>query len=123
MEMTGCKCETLTVSLQGMRSLDKLDSRITEQISEPNAGFMRLVDKLKYKLLPIEASLWDDANSQTSLKKIAQKNMFEIEDLQAVALKLILIGLIEEVPVAKFSSRLYTAPEPKRELALSSGNL
>lgn len=122
MEMTGCQREALTVSLQGMRFLDKLDARLTEQMPEPNSGFIRVADKLKYKLLPIEACLWDDANAQSSLKKIAQKTLFEIEDLQAAALRLILIGLIEEVSVAGFSSRPYTALAPERELALSSGN-
>ena len=123
MEMTGCKRKALTISLQGMRSLAKLDTRLTKQMPEPNSGFIRLVDKLKYKLLPIEACLWDDANAQTSLKKIAQKTLFEIEDLQTAALRLVLVGLIEEVPVAGFSSRPYTASLSKRELVTSGNKL
>lgn len=122
MEMTGSQRKALSVSLQGMRSLKKLDARLREQMPEPSSGFIRLTDKLKYQLLPIENCLWDDANSQVSLKKIAQKTLFEIEDLQAAALRLILIGLIEEVSVAGFSSRPHTPITEKRELAFSSGS-
>ncbi|VEP17259.1 conserved hypothetical protein [Hyella patelloides LEGE 07179] len=122
MEMTGKKCDTLTISLQGMRSLSKLDNRLTEQMPEPNSGLIKLEDNLNCKLLPIEACLWDDANGKMSLKKIAQKTLFEIQDLQTTALRLILIGLLEEVPVSREEPQTYAAPSLERKLALSSTN-
>lgn len=120
MEMTGENREALAIALQGMRSLEKLDARLIEQMPEPNSGFIKLVNRVKYKLLPIEACIFDDANGQSSLKKIAQKTLFEISDLQEAALRLILIGLLEEVPIAGYSSHSYNSIQLDREIATSS---
>jgi Domain of unknown function (DUF4388) len=98
-EMTGQKLEALTILLQAMRSLKKLDARLMEQMPDPNSGLIKLTERLHFKLLPIEACLFEDANGQSSFKKIAQKTLFAIKDLQEAALRLVLIGLVEEVPV------------------------
>jgi hypothetical protein len=100
-EMTGKKLEALTILLQAMRSLKKLNTRLKEQIPDPNSGLIQLTERLHFKLLPVEACLFDNANGQSPLKKLAQKNLFEIKDVQEAALRLILSGLVEEIPVTK----------------------
>lgn len=119
-EMTGQKCEALTIALQGMRSLKKLNDRLIEQLPDSNSALIKLVDNFNLNLLPIEACLFDDANGQHSLKKIAQKSLFEIQDLQEAALRLIAIGLVEAVPVTVYSSQPYITSYLDRKLASSS---
>lgn len=104
-EMTGQKLKAIAISLQGMRSLKKLNDRLIEQLPDPNSALIKLVDNFNLNLSSIEACLFDDANGQSSLKKIAQKTLFEIKDLQEAALRLILLGLVEAVPVTVYSSQ------------------
>ena len=122
MEMVGQVCQPMTISLNAMRSLKYLNKRLMEQMPDPSSGLVRLVDNHDYKLLPIEACLWSDADKKTSLKKIAQKTLFDIQDLQKAALRLILIGLIEEVTITEYSPKITSSSFFTKEPAFSSRN-
>ena len=101
-EMTGKSYSVEKIILKYMRSLPKLSRQLKQQIPQTHNGVIRLESDHDVSLLPIENCLLDGADGESSLKKIAQKTLFEISDLQYAALGLILIGLIDEVPVSNY---------------------
>ena len=103
LEMTGESCEVTEIILRYMRSLSSLSKPLKQQVPQAHSGIIRLESDRDVSLSPIENCLLDDANGESSLKKIAQKTLFEISDLQQAALRLILIGLIDEVPVSSYA--------------------
>ncbi|WP_222427190.1 hypothetical protein, partial [Hyella patelloides] len=97
-EMTGKQKKATKISLEAMRDYFNWDY-LKEKMPFRNSGLNKLVDKHDFQLLPLETYLWNTANSNISLRKIAQEKQVPLEKIQQTALSMIFAGLLEEVSI------------------------
>jgi hypothetical protein len=97
-EMTGLSLPATETTLMGLRTLK--DWKIL-QSKLPEAGstlFNIISGQPQFRLDANENQLWSLANGSTSLKKIADQLSLPIAKVQQIAFRLIVVGLVEEVP-------------------------
>ena len=105
LEMTGHRMRAIQVSMYALRLIPNWD-RFQEYFPEPISGLRSLVAQPPLKLLPLEQEIWDLADSRTCLNEIAQKSQQSIKTIQVTALRLILLGLLEETFIKSESPNL-----------------
>ncbi|MFN3562695.1 MAG: DUF4388 domain-containing protein [Chloroherpetonaceae bacterium] len=97
-EMTGLSLSPIQAALNGLRRLknwDSLKSKLPEVTSR-----LRRTGKtfLTYQLNREEAYAWNLANEDLSLLQMATKLEVPVEEMQKLAFRLIVTGLVEECP-------------------------
>lgn len=97
-EMTGLSAPATEVTLAGLRAL-KDWSALQDKLPDPTSSIVSVVEgKPDLKLNPLEWQVWEFTNGSLSLKAIAEQMRISIEQMQQIAFRLIVIGLIEELP-------------------------
>jgi hypothetical protein len=97
-EMTGLSLPATETTLMGLRSLKDWKA-LQGKLPEPNSTMFKLVaGEPQLRLDNNENQVWQYADGATSLKKIAEKLEIPIAKLQQIAFRLIVVGLVEEVP-------------------------
>ncbi|MDX2214518.1 MAG: DUF4388 domain-containing protein [Oculatellaceae cyanobacterium bins.114] len=107
-EMTGLSAPATEVTLAGLRAL-KDWSALKDKLPDPASSIISVVDgKPDLKLNQLEWQVWEFTNGTLPLKAIAQQMRLTIEQLQHIAFRLMVVGLIEELPILDS----VTAPQP-----------
>ncbi|OIP69106.1 MAG: hypothetical protein AUK48_15000 [Oscillatoriales cyanobacterium CG2_30_44_21] len=97
-EMTGLSLPATETTLMGLRSLKDWKA-LQSKLPEPNSTLFNLITgEPQLRLDNQENQVWRCADGATNLKKIAEKLQIPIAKLQQVAFRLIVVGLVEEVP-------------------------
>ncbi|WP_055075335.1 DUF4388 domain-containing protein [Pseudanabaena sp. 'Roaring Creek'] len=98
-EMTGLSLPATETTLMGLRSLK--DWRILQsKLPEPNSTLFNIVPagRSQLRLDVNETQLWSLADGSNNLRSIAQRLELPLAKVQQIAFRLIVVGLVEEVP-------------------------
>jgi hypothetical protein len=97
-EMTGLSLPATETTLMGLRSL-KDWKNLQSKLPEPNSTLFNLVSgQPSVRLDASETQVWGLADGSINLKKIAEQFQLPILKVQQIAFRLIVVGLVEEVP-------------------------
>lgn len=95
LEMTGHRIRAIQASMHALRLTENWQ-RFQEYLPSPISGLKSLESQPSLKLLSLERKVWNSAKGDTPLYKIANNNQQSIRTIQIIALRLILLGLLEE---------------------------
>ncbi|WOD38134.1 DUF4388 domain-containing protein [Nodosilinea sp. E11] len=110
LEMIGTSVPATEVTLPGLRSLRNW-SALKDKLPDLSSGLLSTTDeKPRTRLTRQEWSVWDFANGKISLSEIARRLKLQTETVRRVAFRLLLTGLVEEMPVAN-----WTPPKNKED--------
>jgi hypothetical protein len=108
-EMTGLSAVPTNVTLEGLRALKDWGA-LSSKLPDPSSAITSLTTgKPQLKINPLEWQVWEFSNGTAPLTTIAEQLQLPLEKVQQIAFRLILVGLIEEVPLVV--SRPNAAPE------------
>jgi hypothetical protein len=96
LEMTGESIKATAVTIHALR-LGKNLEPFAVDFPPPNRGLKRLVSQPHLYLLSLEREVWNRADSTTPLKKIAQQLDKSVQEIQIVAFRLMMVGLVDDV--------------------------
>ncbi|MBD2460048.1 DUF4388 domain-containing protein [Oscillatoria sp. FACHB-1407] len=106
-ELTGLSAPATEVTLAGLRAL-KDWSALQDKLPDPASSIISVIDgKPELKLNQVEWQVWEFTNGSLSLKAIAEQMRLSIEQIQHIAFRLVVVGLVEELPF------LESAPAPQ----------
>ena len=108
-EMTGRQKRSAELSIEAMRDISNWQ-RFEEDLPTAISGLRRLTDEHQMQLVSLEEKVWNYADGNVALKTIAKETSTSLEEIQRIALSMILAGILEEVPVA---GATVTAKTPK----------
>jgi hypothetical protein len=98
-EMTGISMQAQEIGLLGLRVLRNWDN-LSKRLPDPQYAVQRLsLEEPLFKLDRNEMKLWKLADAETPLYKLAIAMNLSVEALQKVAYRLIIFGLVQEIPV------------------------
>jgi hypothetical protein len=98
-EMTGISMPAQEVGLLGLRMLKNWDN-LSQKLPDPQYAIQRLsVEEPSFRLDRHELQLWKLADGETSLSKLTIPMNMSIEALKKTAYRLIIFGLVQEIPV------------------------
>lgn len=98
-ELTGLSAPAVDVTLAGLRAL-KNWTALESKLPDPNSGLVGMIEgKPSLKLKQVEWQVWEFADGQTPLSKIAKHLQSPIKKIQQVAFRLIVVSLVEEMPL------------------------
>jgi hypothetical protein len=97
-EMTGLSLPATETTLMGLRSLK--DWKILQsKLPDPSSTLFNLISgQPSLRLDASETQVWGLADGSTNLKKMAERFQLPIPKVQQIAFRLIVVGLVEEVP-------------------------
>lgn len=97
-EMTGLIASPREVTLAGLRVLRDW-SILQEKLPDDTSGLLGISSlSPKLRLNQSESRVWEFTNGNVSLKTIATHLQFPIEKIKQIAFRLMIVGLVEEVP-------------------------
>jgi len=102
LDMTGESIRATDIVLYALRSQKNWNIFI-EQLPEASYALQKLTPRPDLQLLPLELKILEFANGEVSLKAIATKIDESFTSVQKAAFRLILAGLIDEIPMANGS--------------------
>lgn len=98
-EMTGLTALPREVTLSGLRVLQNW-TMLHNKLPESASGLVSIgTGKPKLRLNQLEWQAWEFANGSVSIQEIAQQLQLPLEKIQQVAFRLMVVGLVEEVPL------------------------
>ena len=96
--MTGLSLPATETTLMGLRSLKEWKT-LQSKLPEPNSTLFNLIaGQPSLRLDASETQVWSLADGSLNLKKMAEKFQIPIEKVRQIAFRLIVVGLVEEVP-------------------------
>ncbi|MBE9109584.1 DUF4388 domain-containing protein [Nodosilinea sp. LEGE 07298] len=100
LEMVGVSIPATEVTLPGLRSLRNW-SALKDKLPQLNSGLLSTTnEKPRTRLTRQEWGVWNFASGKTPLTEIAQRLKLPIETVRHTAFRLLVTGLVEEIPVA-----------------------
>jgi hypothetical protein len=98
-EMTGISMPAQEVGLLGLRMLKNWDN-LSDKLPDPQYAIQRLsLEEPSFRLDRHELQLWKLADGETPLRKLATAMDMSSEALRKIAYRLIVFGLVQEIPV------------------------
>jgi hypothetical protein len=98
-EMTGLSLPAMEVALAGLRALQDWTS-LADALPDPNSALKNItIGKSQVRLNSLEVQMQEFMNGEMSLSAIAKQLNQPIAKVQQAAFRLMLAGLIEEVPL------------------------
>lgn len=117
-EMTGLTAVPTEVTLEGLRALRDWNA-LSHKLPDPNSLLISIIqDPPRLHINQVERQVWELAKSRNNLLNISAHLSHSIEKVQQIAFRLILVGLVEEVPMV--SSQAEAGKEMVPELASAS---
>lgn len=103
-EMTGLSISAMEVALAGLRNI-KNWQRLTNALPAVSSAIKSLTsNKPQLRLNTLEIQLWELAKGTVSLDTIAKQLNQPIAKIEQAAFRLMVTGIVEEVPLASTSS-------------------
>lgn len=120
-EMTGLTASPTEVTLEGLRVLRDWRALVDQLPEATSAISSTIVGKPNLRINQLEWQVWEFANGTEPLTVIAEQLQLPIEKVQQIAFRLIVVGLIEEMPMllAPTSSSAIGTPTDKLVAASS----
>ncbi|MFN4270467.1 MAG: DUF4388 domain-containing protein [Thermosynechococcus sp.] len=109
-EMTGLRASPRAISLTGLRLLQDWTPLLDKLPLATSTLVSTIEGSLPYRLDPQEWQVWEYVNSNLTLQEIAEYLSVAVLEVQKVSFRLIVAGLVEEVP--QISGEDDTAIEP-----------
>lgn len=98
-EMTGLTAKPKEVILKGLRVLRNW-KMLAEKLPDPTCALVsKIDDKPQLTLNPLEWQIWEFTKGTVSIAAIAQQLDVPVKKIQQAAFRLIVVGLVEEVPI------------------------
>ncbi len=98
-EMTGLSAIPTEVTLEGLRALKSWDA-LSNKLPDPASAITSLIPgKPQLKINSQEWQVWEFANGTVPLTLVAEQLQLPLEKVQQIAFRLIMVGLIEEIPL------------------------
>ena len=98
-EMTGLTAPAKEVTLAGLRVLRDW-SMLQDKLPEVASGLVSVANgKPQLRLNQLEWQVWEFANGNAPIQEIAKQLQLPIGKIQQVAFRLMIVGLVEEVPL------------------------
>lgn len=118
--MTGLSASPIEVTLEGLRVLRDWRA-LADQLPEPTSAISStIVGKPNLRINQVEWQVWEFANGTEPLTVIANQLQLSIEKIQQIAFRLIVVGLIEEVPMIFTPNISSMSDTPTHELMTAS---
>jgi len=112
-EMTGLNAAATEVTLAGLRALKHWDA-LLEKLPDPSSALISITPgKPQMKLNPTEWQMWEFANGTVSLGAIAKQIQVPLTKVQQIAFRLMVVGLVEEVPLLMSEPLTPAMPDPE----------
>ncbi len=111
LEMTGKSMSAVEITLHALRVLEKWE-HFSEQLPEPSSTLEQLIDKPNLQLSLLEWQVWKLSNKEHSLGAIATELNESLAQIQKVAFRLMVTGMVEEIPGASYNSTFAAFPQP-----------
>lgn len=109
-EMTGLSLPAMEVALAGLRAL-KDWTTLADVLPEANSAVQSLISsKPQFRLNSVESQIWGLANGAVSLNAIAKQLNQPVAKVQQAAFRLMLAGLVEELPLIMSGSNIKEPP-------------
>lgn len=125
-EMTGLSAVPTEVTLEGLRALKDWSS-LADKLPDPSSAITSVSKtKRNYRINQLESRVWEYANGTEPLTKIAEQLQLPLAKVQQIAFRLMIVGLIEEIPLVVTQGQMETvAPElaPAAEKPISQSFL
>lgn len=103
-EMTGLSAVPTEVTLEGLRALKDWRA-LSGKLPDPSSAITSLIKgKPQLKINQLEWQVWEFANGTEPLTVIAERLQLPLEKIQQIAFRLIIVGLIEEIPLVTTTS-------------------
>lgn len=110
-EMTGLSAPATEVTLAGLRSL-KDWTALADKLPDPTSALISVIDgKPQVKINPTEWQVWEFTKGTVSLNAIAKQLQLSVDEVQHIAFRLIVSGLVEEVPLMLNPTPVAVEPE------------
>jgi hypothetical protein len=110
-EMTGLSAPATEVTLAGLRAL-KDWSALADKLPEPTSALVSVIEgKPQLKINATEWQVWEFTNGTVSLNTIAKQLQMSVDTVQQIAFRLIVSGLVEEVPLILSAPQTTTEPQ------------
>lgn len=98
-EMTGLSAPATDVTLAGLRALRDW-SALSEKLPSPTSALISIIaGKPQARINQTEWQVWEYTNGTVTLEAIAEQLRLPVEKVQQVAFRLIVVGLVEEIPM------------------------
>ena len=98
-EMTGLTAQPKQVTLAGLRVLRDW-TMLQDKLPEATSGLISVVaGKPQLSLNQLEWQVWEFTNGNAPIQAIAKQLQLPIEKIQQVVFRLMIVGLVEEVPL------------------------
>lgn len=98
-ELTGLSAPAMEVTLAGLRVLRNW-SALADKLPEANSSLVSVVaGKPQLRLKSTEWQVWEFTDGHTPLHTIAERLNIPLDKLQRIAFRLIVVGLVEELPM------------------------
>ena len=97
LEMTGHQISASEVCMYALRLMENSE-KFVGQLPMPNQTLSRIIPQPHLKLTKIERQLWNMADGNTSLSRIAKISDLPVLVVQTTAFRLIAVGLIDSTP-------------------------
>jgi len=115
-EMTGLSAPATEVTIAGLRALKNWNA-LQHKLPEPTSAIVSsIAGKPSMKLNQAEWQIWEFANGSMALTAIAQQLGTPIEKIQQIVFRLIVIGIVEELPLMEAPvsppDSMFLAPDP-----------
>lgn len=102
-EMTGLSAVPTEVTLEGLRALKDWRS-LASKLPEPSSAITTVSKtKRQYRINQLESRVWEFADGTVALTSISEQLQLPLVKVQQIAFRLIMVGVIEEVPLVTFS--------------------
>ena len=97
-EMTGLSAPASEVALAGLRIL-KDWSALADKLPDANSALVSVIQgRPQLRLKALEWQVWEFTDGRTPIHEIAERLNLPIEKVRQISLRLILVGLMEELP-------------------------
>ena len=104
-EMTGLSVPATRVALPGLRALRNW-TLLEEKLPQPGSRLMSTTKgKPNQRLNQIEWQVWEFTNGVASLQTIAHQLGLSVNEVQRIAFRLMVVGLVRELPLSAHPSQ------------------
>jgi Domain of unknown function (DUF4388) len=99
-EMTGMSKGGMDAAMEGLRQFESLEQNLKD-LPQPDSTLVKMASELPLlKLSGLEWGIWERISSENPVRVIAQQLQADLLDVRKACLRLMQVGLIEEIPVS-----------------------
>ncbi len=99
-EMTGMSKGGMDAAMEGLRQFESLEQNLKD-LPQPDSTLVKMTSELPLlKLSGLEWGIWERISSENPVRAIAQQLQADLLEVRKACLRLMQVGLIEEIPAS-----------------------